>query len=287
MSAGSAGEALLRDLALYEAEAQVPERERLAEASAGRARVRPGADEALALEAAALSGGFLEFCDEVDEMADMYDPEDPRGPYGVPGYARDRVTLSARTPSALLRAGLDDLPIRMTAAKLWRAMAPEGVGHALPVELVKRIPIALMRSAMVADGPYRGDRLLVVLAEATPDGLPVVVPIQPRAGGAVEVDGVATNLILTAFGRRNFLRCFGGAVTPDMVVFIDSSAERSLASKIGQEPFGGLPGVRRNAVLRRPSCLAAAPSFQERIDAAAAGFRGPGGEAQAGKGMHI
>lgn len=129
------------------------------------------------------------------------------------------------TPQILLAAGFEQKPMLYTQNHLREALKPKSNNHphrhGFTIAQIKRWPELFKKPVILADNPSRDDALLVVLCAVDNDKLPLIASIKPDGKGHYELETVETNLVLTVFGKDNFMNYFQGALTPDKIVYID------------------------------------------------------------------
>ena len=137
------------------------------------------------------------------------------------------------TPQILLAAGFEQKPMLYTQNHLREALKPKSNNHphrhGFTIAQIKRWPELFKKPVILADNPSRDDALLVVLCAVDNDKLPLIASIKPDGKGHYELETVETNLVLTVFGKDNFMNYFQGALTPDKIVYIDKKQGQNLS----------------------------------------------------------
>lgn len=99
------------------------------------------------------------------------------------------------------------------------------------------------------------DALLVVLCAVDGDKLPLIASIKPDGKGHYEMDTVETNLVLTIFGKDNYMNYFQGALTPDKIVYIDKKQGQKLERLAERQLFGNYSSLDPNCIIHQPQCI--------------------------------
>lgn len=189
-----------------------------------------------------------------------------------------RFALEVRpdTPRALVRAGLPDLPMDMTArhvADAMRAGLASNGAHSLPEGLVASLP-SLLSQPVAAWESGRGDGRLSVLLDAS-DGArrPVVCVVQPGGRALCRAGERESNFVVSAYGARraSVERSLSSAERDGRLLMVDRAKLRRLETRCGIEPARGTQGAH----VRPPSA--------SEIVAAAAACPGTGTRAEVGR----
>ena len=163
------------------------------------------------------------------------------------------------TPQVLLDAGFDQRPMLYTQKHLREALMPKDNRdphrHGLTIEQIKRWPELFQKPVLLADNPSRSDAILAVLCEVDNDNLPLIASIKPNAKGFYELNAIETNLVLTVFGKDNFVNYFQGALTPNKIVYIDPKQGQRLERLAGRRLFGNYSSLDPNKIIHRPICI--------------------------------
>lgn len=122
------------------------------------------------------------------------------------------------TPQVLLTAGFKQKPMLYTQNHLREALKPKSKNHphrhGFSISEIKRWPELFKTPVILADNPSRNDALLVVLCAVDGDKLPLIASIKPDGKGHYEMDTVETNLVLTIFGKDNYMNYRNRRKTP-------------------------------------------------------------------------
>ncbi len=73
--------------------------------------------------------------------------------------------------------------------------------------------------------------------------------------GHYEMDTVETNLVLTVFGKDNYMNYFQGALTPDKIVYIDKKQGQKLERLAERQLFGNYSSLDPNCIIHQPQCI--------------------------------
>lgn len=73
--------------------------------------------------------------------------------------------------------------------------------------------------------------------------------------GHYELETVETNLVLTVFGKDNFMNYFQGALTPDKIVYIDKKQGQKLERLAERQLFGNYSSLSPNTIIHQPKCI--------------------------------
>lgn len=87
------------------------------------------------------------------------------------------------------------------------------------------------------------------------DKLPLIASIKPDGKGHYELETVETNLVLTVFGKDNFMNYFQGALTPDKIVYIDKKQGQKLERLAERQLFGNYSSLSPNTIIHQPKCI--------------------------------
>lgn len=87
------------------------------------------------------------------------------------------------------------------------------------------------------------------------DKLPLIASIKPDGKGHYEMDTVETNLVLTVFGKDNYMNYFQGALTPDKIVYIDKKQGQKLERLAERQLFGNYSSLDPNCIIHQPQCI--------------------------------
>lgn len=191
-----------------------------------------------------------------------------------------RFALEVRpdTPRALVRAGLPDLPMDMTARHVTDAMRG-GLGangaHGLPEGFVASLP-GLLSQPVAAWVSERGDGRLSVLLDAS-DGArrPVVCVVQPAGRAWGRAGAHESNFVVSAYGMRrpSVERSLSSAERDGRLLMVDCAALRRLEARCGIEvTHGPLRGEGRTPSASEIVAVAAAcPGTGSRAEVAREG----------------
>ena len=69
------------------------------------------------------------------------------------------------------------------------------------------------------------------------------------------MDTVETNLVLTIFGKDNYMNYFQGALTPDKIVYIDKKQGQKLERLAERQLFGNYSSLDPNCIIHQPQCI--------------------------------
>ena len=69
------------------------------------------------------------------------------------------------------------------------------------------------------------------------------------------MDTVETNLVLTIFGKDNYMNYFQGALTPDKIVYIDKKQGQKLERLAERQLFGNYSSFDPNCIIHQPQCI--------------------------------
>ena len=127
--------------------------------------------------------------------------------------------------------------------------------HGFSISEIKRWPELFKTPVILADNPSRNDALLVVLCAVDGDKLPLIASIKPDGKGHYEMDTVETNLVLTIFGKDNYMNYFQGALTPDKIVYIDKKQGQKLERLAERQLFGNYSSLDPNCIIHQPQCI--------------------------------
>lgn len=156
------------------------------------------------------------------------------------------------TPQVLLNAGFKQKPMLYTQNHLREALKPKSKNHphrhGFSISEIKRWPELFKAPVILADNPSRNDALLVVLCAVDGDKLPLIASIKPDGKGHYEMDTVETNLVLTVFGKDNYMNYFQGALTPDKIVYIDKKQGQKLERLAERQLFGNYSSLDPNCI---------------------------------------
>lgn len=163
------------------------------------------------------------------------------------------------TPQILLAAGFEQKPMLYTQNHLREALKPKSNNHphrhGFTIAQIKRWPELFKKPVILADNPSRDDALLVVLCAVDNDKLPLIASIKPDGKGHYELETVETNLVLTVFGKDNFMNYFQGALTPDKIVYIDKKQGQKLERLAERQLFGNYSSLSPNTIIHQPKCI--------------------------------
>lgn len=163
------------------------------------------------------------------------------------------------TPQVLLTAGFKQKPMLYTQNHLREALKPKSKNHphrhGFSISEIKRWPELFKAPVILADNPSRDDALLVVLCAVDGDKLPLIASIKPDGKGHYEMDTVETNLVLTVFGKDNYMNYFQGALTPDKIVYIDKKQGQKLERLAERQLFGNYSSLDPNCIIHQPQCI--------------------------------
>lgn len=70
-----------------------------------------------------------------------------------------------------------------------------------------------------------------------------------------KIDAVETNLVLTVFGKDNYMNYFQGALTPDKIVYIDKKQGQKLERLAERQLFGNYSSLDPNCIIHQPQCI--------------------------------
>lgn len=85
--------------------------------------------------------------------------------------------------------------------------------------------------------------------------VPWKASIKPDGKGHYEMDTVETNLVLTVFGKDNYMNYFQGALTPDKIVYIDKKQGQKLERLAERQLFGNYSSLDPNCIIHQPQCI--------------------------------
>lgn len=163
------------------------------------------------------------------------------------------------TPQIFLDAGFEQKPMLYTQNHLREALKPKSNNHphrhGFTIAQIKRWPELFKKPVILADNPSRDDALLVVLCAVDNDKLPLIASIKPDGKGHYELETVETNLVLTVFGKDNFMNYFQGALTPDKIVYIDKKQGQKLERLAERQLFGNYSSLSPNTIIHQPKCI--------------------------------
>lgn len=77
------------------------------------------------------------------------------------------------------------------------------------------------------------------------------------------MDTVETNLVLTVFGKDNYMNYFQGALTPDKIVYIDKKQGQKLERLAERQLFGNYSSLDPYSIIHLPPCSGFSYSNQE------------------------
>lgn len=134
------------------------------------------------------------------------------------------------TPQILLAAGFEQKPMLYTQNHLREALKPKSNNH-----------------------PHRHG-FTIAQIKRWPE-LSLIASIKPDGKGHYELETIETNLVLTVFGKDNFMNYFQGALTPDKIVYIDKKQGQKLERLAERQLFGNYSSLSPNTIIHQPKCI--------------------------------
>lgn len=169
----------LWDIRLYESEADLPLSEQLP-------RDAEKLPEAAVMERAMEFRKYLRFCRDVD--------------HSLTHKSRYDAVYVGKTPPLYISLGLSQLPVLLTPAHI-NTMIKK---HGLSAYDIKRLPYELMRPVAVFDSTRRLDCISILTGLKDRENNPLIVQMKPGGIGIKEHREVASNFILSFYGKRAF-----------------------------------------------------------------------------------
>ena len=231
----------------YEDSVEMPEDERLTTLVGKTIHLKAGDENAKS---------YSKYAKECQEYLRFGDDIDLASSGGLDRFSYLKI---CDTPQVLLTAGFKQKPMLYTQNHLREALKPKSKNHphrhGFSISEIKRWPELFKAPVILADNPSRDDALLVVLCAVDGDKLPLIASIKPDGKGHYEMDTVETNLVLTVFGKDNYMNYFQGALTPDKIVYIDKKQGQKLERLAERQLFGNYSSLDPNCIIHQPQCI--------------------------------
>lgn len=157
------------------------------------------------------------------------------------------------TPSSMIMLGMRQLPIFITKKHVMDALHPKDPNHShwhgLGKEDLLAVPELLASPAIIFDSVSRGDSLVFVLAATDEDDLPLIAAIKPNGESWYDCELVASNHLMSVYGKNDICSLVEKAVRDDHVLFVDEEKTKDLASEAQLQLLRFLEGLPMNTII--------------------------------------
>ena len=157
------------------------------------------------------------------------------------------------TPSSMIMLGMKQLPIFITKRHVVDVLHPKDPSHShwhgLGKEDLLAIPELLASPAIIFDSVSRGDSLVFVLAATDEDSLPLIAAIKPNGESWYDCELVASNHLMSVYGKNDLCSLVEKAVRDDHVLFVDEEKTKDLASEAQLQLLRFLEGLPMNTII--------------------------------------
>lgn len=156
-------------------------------------------------------------------------------------YKDSHITLSKETPKVLQDIGLSNYPMLITAKHTYLTIKEDDgkyTGeddhyHNLGEDLFVKIPELLEHPTLVfqnkdKNGKLKKNNIVVVVDAVDKKNNPVIVPIKVNGKGNENYIEIDSNVILSAYGRKNFQDYIARNVNKSNLLFKDNKKIRNL-----------------------------------------------------------
>lgn len=238
---------IILSIRTYEDSVEMPEDDRLTTLVGNTVQLKIGNDKA---------ASYSDYAKECQEYLRFGDDIDLASSGGLERFTYLKIS---DTPKVFLDAGFEQKPMLYTQNHLREALKPKSNNHphrhGFTIAQIKRWPELFKKPVILADNPSRDDALLVVLCAVDNDKLPLIASVKPDGKGHYELETVETNLVLTVFGKDNYMNYFQGALTPDKIVYIDKEQGQKLERLAERQLFGNYSSLSPNVIIHQPKCI--------------------------------
>lgn len=137
------------------------------------------------------------------------------------------------TPTLMLQAGLNPLPMHITQKHLKDCMREKRDDHphyhGLTVDEIKRIPEELENPAIIAQSPSRNDSVVLILGYRESSGLPIIVSVVPDGKATYNLQRVDSNFITSVYGKDRIQDYVQRLVEKKQLIYINKEKSEELA----------------------------------------------------------
>lgn len=153
------------------------------------------------------------------------------------------VMVRKSTPDVLQELGCSDLPMLKTQRHLKDEVHAKAghvpAWHGLEVGKVKELAELLEEPCIVMDSLSERGGIVVLVDMLDADGTPVIAPFIPDGMGNYQSQGIASNFIVSLYGKDGIVSYVTRAQKADKLLYVDREKTKSLMSCAGLQ----LPGA--------------------------------------------
>lgn len=164
------------------------------------------------------------------------------------------VLVAEHTPDILLKAGLSDKPMLMTATHTKTAVGVVIKNkniHSLSVETLKKLPELIKNPAIIMDSVKSGS-IVMFIGARDKNGKPLLCAVKLDGSGVYNNVEIGSNVITSVYGKEgNLEQYIRRAVIEDRIIFWDKKKSQELFNTPGLQLPDAIKHLDSDVIIRR------------------------------------